>query len=422
MLVIGTLLTNGRRVVTAALRTMGLQDEQSFNQYHHVLSRAKWSGLAMARTLLMLLVKCFFKSNDPLIFGIDETIERRWGGKIKARGIYRDAVRSSASHFVKTSGLRWISVMLLTPIAWAERVWALPVLTVLAPSERFFENRGRQPKTMLERALLALKQLKRWLPERDVVAVGDGSYAAIEFLHGCQSIGVTFITRLRLDAALYDPAPSYSGKGRPRKKGARQPTLQTRLHDPQTAWQVVTLAWYDGQTRTMEMATGTAWWFHYGKPAVPIRWVLVRDPAGQYDTIALLCTDDQRDAQWIVECFVKRWQVEVTLEEARRHLGVESQRQWSDLAIARTTPILLGLFSWVTLLAERFQQAGFSITAQRSAWYPKARPTFSDALALVRQYLWQQRETFLMSQPDTDMIKVPRSYLDILTEAACYAA
>jgi len=422
VLVIGTLLTNGRRVVTAALRTMGLQDEKSFNQYHQVLSRAKWSGLAMARTLLMLLVKCFFRSDEPLVFGIDETIERRWGGKIKARGIYRDAVRSSASHFVKTSGLRWLSVMLLTPIAWAERIWALPVLTVLAPSERFFKNRGRQPKTMLERALQVLKVLKRWLPERDIVVVGDGSYAAIDFLYGCQTIGVTFITRLRLDAALYDPAPPYSGRGRPRKKGARHPTLQTRLHDPQTTWQAVKLAWYDGQTRVMEMATGTAWWFHYGKPAVPIRWVLVRDPAGQYDPIALLCTDGQRDAQWIVQCFVKRWQVEVTFEEARRHLGVESQRQWSDLAIARTTPILLGLFSWVTLLAERFQQAGFSITGRPSAWYPKARPTFSDALAVVRQCLWQQRETFLMSQPEPDMIKIPRSYLDILTEAACYAA
>ena len=422
VLAIGALLTNGRRLVTTALRTMGLQDDKSFNQYHHVLSRAKWSGLAMARTLLMLLVKCFFRSDEPLVFGIDETIERRWGGKITARGIYRDAVRSSASHFVKASGLRWMSVMLLTPITWAERVWALPVLTALAPSERFYEQHGRQPKTMLDRTLQMLKVLKRWLPERDVVVVGDGNYAAIDFLHACQGIGVAFITRLRLDAALYDPAPPYSGRGRPRKKGARQANLETRLHDPQTIWQKVTLAWYDGQTRMMEMATGTAWWYHAGKPAVPIRWVLVRDPAGKYDSIALLCTDDQRDAGWIIECFVKGWQLEATFEEARRHLGVESQRQWSDRAIARTTPVLLGLFSWVTLLAEQFHKAGINIRGRHSAWYPKTRPTFADALALVRFHLWQQRETFLMSQPDTDMRIIPRSYLDILTEAACYAA
>src|SRR5690606_840073 len=135
--------------------------------------------------------------------------------------------------------------------------------------------------------------------------------------------GVTFITRLRLDAALYDPVPPYSGQGRPRKKGIRQPNLDRRVVDKATDWQAVELTWYDGQQRGLELATGTAWWFHYGKPAVPIRWVLVRDPTGDYEPIAVLSTDDQRTAPWIVETFVKRWQVEVTFEEARRHLGVE---------------------------------------------------------------------------------------------------
>ena len=218
------------------------------------------------------------------------------------------------------------------------------------------------------------------------------------------------------------PNPIPSGKGRPRKKGARQLTLQSRLHDPRTAWEGVELAWYNGQIRTLEIATGTACWFHFGKPALPIRPVLVRDPAGQYDTIALLCTGDQRDAQWIVESFVQRWQVEVTFEEARRHLGVESQRQWSDKAIARTTPILLGLFSWVTLLTEQFHREGSHIGGRQSAWYPKARPTFSDALAFLRRQLWQQPQTFLLSHSDADMVKIPRSYLNTLLEAACYVA
>jgi len=422
LLVIGTLLTNGRRVVSAALRTMGLQHETTYNQYHHVLSRAVWSSLAMAHTLLHLLVGVFFQANAPVVFGIDETIERRWGSKIKARGIYRDAVRSSGSHFVKTSGLRWISVMLLTRISWSDRVWALPVITALSPSTRFYEQRQRQPKTLLARALQVVKLLKRWLPEHDLVGVGDGSYAAIDFLHGCQKLGVTFITRLRLDAALYDPAPPYSGTGRPRKKGARQPNLDSRLHDSNTVWQSVQVAWYDGQQRIMDIATGSAVWFHYGKPAVPIRWVLVRDPAGTYDPIALLCTDDQRDASWMVACFVCRWQLEVTFEESRRHLGLETQRQWSDQAIARTTPVLLGSFSWVVLVAEQLERLGQPVTARQSAWYAKPRPTFSDALAVVRHHLWQQRETFLMSPPNPDMVKISRPYFDTLVEAACYAA
>lgn len=422
ILVVGTVLTKGRRVVTAALRTMGLQQNVSFNQYHHVLSRAVWSPLAMARTLLMLLVGVFFTSDEPLIFGIDETIERRWGRKIKARGIYRDGVRSSSSHFVKTSGLRWISVMLLTPISWADRTWALPILTALSPSARFYEQRNRQPKTLLERALQLLKVLKHWLPDRDVVMVGDGSYAAIDFLHACQQLDVTFITRLRLDAALYDPAPPYSGRGRPRKKGIRQPNLATRLDDPTTLWYSITVNWYDGQQRSMEIATGTAVWFHNGKPALPIRWVLVRDPGGTYDTVALLCTDDQRDVAWIVSVFVTRWQVEVTFEETRRHLGIETQRQWSDKAIARTTPILMGLFSWVTIVADLLHRAGYPVLARQSAWYTKSRPTFSDALALVRQHLWLYRETFLTSAEHPDMVKIPRLYLDTLLDAASYAA
>jgi len=358
--------------------------------------------------------------SEPLVFGIDETIERRWEQKIKARGIYRDAVRSSGSHFVKVSGLRWICVMLITCITWAQRLWALPIMTVLSPSKRYYEQLERAPKTLLERALQMLKQVKRWLPKRDVVAVGDGTYVAINFLHGCQEIGVTFINRLRWDAALYDPAPPYCGRGRLRKKGARQPTLESRLYDPDTDWQVCELDWYDGQNRQVEIATDTALWFHYGQPSVTMRWVIVRDPAGDYDLIALLCTDYSRLASWIAECFVSRWQVEVTFEETRRHLGVESQRQWSHKAIARTTPILLGLFSWVTLVAEKFNQAGYSITARHSAWYVKARPTFSDALATVRRQLWCCQQTFLISPSNTDMINTPKHYFDTLIDAVSY--
>lgn len=419
-LIVGAVLTNGRRMVSTALRVVGLQDTPSYNQYHHVLSRAVWSPLAMAHTLVDWLVRVFFDSDEALVFGVDETIERRWGHKIKARGIYRDGVRSSGSHFVKTSGLRWISVMLLTPLSWAQQVWALPVLTALAASERFYQQQGRQPKTMLQRALQLLKVLKRWLPKRDLVVVGDSSYAALDFLHGCQQIGVSFITRLRLDAALYDPAPPYAGIGRPRKKGIRQATLQARLNNPATRWQTVELAWYDGQQRPMQLATGTAVWFHYGKPAVPIRWVLVRDPATGYDPIALLCTDDQRAALWIAACFVLRWQLEVTFQETRRHLGVETQRQWTHNAITRTTPVLFGLFSWITLVVERLYQSGYSVTPRQSAWYVKTHPTFSDAIALVRQHLWTAPDTFLLSPSTPDVAKIPRSYLDTLLQAVCY--
>jgi hypothetical protein len=424
MLLFGTILVTGKRTVTAALRVMGLKDEAKFAQYHHVLNRAVWLPLELGQVLVGLLVHTFYTLGEPLVFGIDETIERRWGEKIAARGIYRDPVRSSGSHFVKTSGLRWISVMLLTPIPWAQRNWALPVMTALAPSERYYATRGRKPKTLTERALQMIKQLRRWLPDRKLVMVGDSSYAALDLLAACQTLTqpVTFVTRLRMDAALYEPAPPYPGMGRPPRKGARLPTPQAYLDAADTAWTTVEVHWYDGQIRQMELASATAVWFHYGKPVVPIRWVLVRDPLGEYETTCLLCTDQTSAPQQIVEWFVMRWQVEVTFEEARRHLGVETQRQWSDKAIARTTPVLLGLFAWITLVAHRFHSCGQPVVVRQSAWYTKALPTFSDALALVRQQLWCSRATFQTSGLSPDIVKVPHSFWVSLVETLCYAA
>src|SRR5229473_5187709 len=227
VLVTGAILTTGKRTVSAVLRVMGLSQDRNYAMYHHVLSRAVWSGLAASAILLRLLLQAFDGGGD-LVFGIDETIERRRGEKIAAKGIYRDGVRSSKSHFVKASGLRWISVMWLTSIPWAQRVWALPFLTVLAPSERYYEARGRKLKKITDWARQLVFQLRRWLPNRAIVIVADSAYAALDFLHACASLQqpVTVITRLRLDAALDKPAPPRQPKqkGRPRKKGKRLPT------------------------------------------------------------------------------------------------------------------------------------------------------------------------------------------------------
>jgi hypothetical protein len=424
VLLIGTILTPGKRTVTAALRVMGLQDDSQFAKYHQVLNRAAWSPLAMAKRLLDLLITMIYPGDQPLVFGIDDTLERRWGRQIAARGIYRDPVRSSDSHFVKASGLRWISLMLLTPIPWAQRIWALPVMTALAPSERYYETRGRKPKTLTERAQQMIMQVRRWLPQRAIGIVGDSSYAALDLLAACQALSepVTFVTRLRLDAALYEPAPAYAGMGRPRKKGARLPTPRDYLDAPNTLWTTVNVRWYDGQIREMELASATAVWFHYGQTPVPIRWVLIRDPQGEYETVCLLCTDQTVAPQQIVEWFVMRWQVEVTFEEARRHLGIETQRQWSDKAIARTTPLWLGLFAWITLVAHAFHSSGQPVVVRPSAWDAKTLPTFSDALALVRYQLWFALPTFQTSGNAPDMLKVSRPFFVSLVETLCYAA
>ena len=421
-LLVGAILTPGRRVVSEVLRVMGLGESPHFAQYHQVLNRAVWSPLSLVPILLKLLLGAFVPSDATLVFGIDPTIERRWGRKIAARGIYRDPVRSSNSHFVKVSGLRWISLMLLHKITWADRLWALPIMTVLAPSERYYQSRKRRPKSLLERSVQVLRYLRRLLPERKLVVVGDSAYAAIDFLTQMQELRIGFVTRLRMDAALYEPAPAYSGRGRPRKKGARLPTPGQVLADPKTEWRTVLVTWYDGQRRTMELSSGTAVWYHAGKPPLPLRWVLVRDPQGAYEPVALLCTDPTASPADIVAWYVQRWQLEVTFEEARRHLGVETNRQWSDAAIQRTTPLLFGLFSWVTLLADALFRTQPDQMPRQAAWYPKARPTFSDALARVRQYLWTAYPTFRMSASQDEMLKVPKPLFDTLISSLCYAA
>jgi hypothetical protein len=421
LLVIGTLLAPGRRTVTAALRVLGLDASTTFQNYHRVLSRARWSAHRAAQVLLHQLVETF-APEGPLVFALDDTIERRWGRRIKARGIYRDPVRSSHGHFVKASGLRWLSLMLLVPIPWAGRVWALPFLTALCPSERYARQSGRRHKTLLDWARQMVLQLRRWLPERAIILVGDNTYAALEWLDSVRRSAM-LITRLRLDAALYEPAPPRApgARGRPRKKGKRLPKLSEVLTDPKTLWQRVHLShWYGKSERELEIATGTAVWYHAGMPVVPLRWILVRDPAGDLDPKAFLSTDLDLCPVEVLTYFVRRWQVEVTFAEVRRHLGVESQRQWSDLAIARTTPCLLGLFSLVTLSADQLHERG-ELHPRTAAWYQKADPTFSDCIAAVRHHLWRQ-QIISTSPSAAEIVKIPRPALERLTQALAYAA
>ncbi len=422
VLLLGAILAPGKRTVASVLRIMGLRQERRFQNYHRVLNRAAWDLRQGSAILLGLLIQTF-APRGRLLFGLDDTIERRWGAKIRARGIYRDPVRSSRSHFVKTSGLRWLSLMLLVRVPWAKRVWALPLLSCLAPSERFYCDRKRQPKTLLDWARQQCFQLRRWLPDRDLTLVVDGAFAALEFLDQLRSVSITCITRLRLDARLYEPPPARrrGHPGRPSVKGARLPSLKTRLADRQTRWQTATVPnWYGNTGRAIQFCSGTAIWYHGGLPPSPIRWVLIRDPEGRFDPLALLCTDSKVKPLDIVADYVCRWQLEVTFEEARAHLGLETQRQWSDKAIARSTPILLSLFSLVTLLASRLQVRR-RIPMLFSSWYHKPVPTFSDAIAAVRHHLWAHADIFI-SPATTHTKKSIPPLLELFSEALCYGA
>jgi len=423
VLLVGAILAPGKRTVTATLQVMGLKDEKQYQNYHRVLNRAKWSGLQVSQILLGLLVTAFVALDVPVVVGADETLERRRGQKIKARGIFRDAVRSSKKYTNYSSGLRWVSMMLLVAVPWSKRVWGLPFLTVLAPSPKTNEANGKRHKTSIDWVGQMIAAVRRWLPERSLVLVTDGGMAAVKLGLRCLNCAnpVTFVTRLRLDAVLHaPPGPQPSGKRGPKpKKGERLPALKQVLINPLTGWTCHEIDWYGGKKQLIEVATGICLWYTPGYDPLPIRWVLVRDPLGKLEPTAFLATNQAAAPLQILRWFIMRWSVEVTFQEARAHLGLETQRQWSDLAIQRTTPALLGLFSLVTLLAHHLTP-GTSLPVRATAWYVKTKPTFSDTIALVRYHLWTNMK-YVKSPAESRFPAISPSIFDGLVETICYA-
>jgi len=424
VLVVGAILAPGKRTVTSVLTVVGLSQEKQYQRYHRVLNRAKWSGLQVSKILLGLLVGAFVAGGGTIVLAADETLERRKGQHIKAKGVFRDAVRSSQKYTVKAFGLRWISMMLLVNVPWSSRVWALPFLTVLAASEKTNHANGQRHKTSIDWVIQMLCQVRRWVRHQPMVLIVDGGLMALKLGHRCRDFAdpVTLISRLRLDAQLYAwPEKQPPGKPGPKpKKGKRQLSPKQRLKDPKTVWRTISMGWYGGVVRTLEMTSGQSLWYTPGEDPLPIHWVLVRDPSGKLKDAAFLCTDLQGSSEQILQYYIMRWNVEVTFEETRAHLGLETQRQWSDLAIARTTPALFGLYSLVVLLAYRLSKQQ-SLPTRTTAWYIKPEATFSDAIALVRRYLWQHTE-FTHSQVSSRHAPIPDNVLHGLVDLLCYAA
>ena len=409
VLAIGAILATGHRTVCSVLRIMGLSHERHFTNYHRVLNRDAWSCLAAGQILLGLIV-AVIPRDWPIVLAADATIERRSGRRIQAKGCYRDPVRSSRKHLVKCFGLKWVVLMILVPVPWSQRVWALPVLTTLC----WPEGAGRRAahKTSIDLARQMMLQVRRWLPERELILVLDGGFAAVELARACQRHQVTRICRLRLDAALYHrPGLQPPGKRGPKpKKGPRQRRLAEWASGGDTPWETIAVDWYGGQRRQMQVFSRTGLWYTRGQDPVAIRDLLARDPAGELPDAAYFCTEERFGPVEILTYVVQRWSVEVTFEEARAHLGLETQRQWSDLAIQRTTPVLLGLFSVVTLLAVQWHQAGL-LVAEQTAWYEKECPTFSDCMRLARQQIWRSRIT-ASSCPMADVLQLPQTLLE----------
>ena len=390
VLLVGAILTPGPRPVTAALRVMGLGLERHFTNDPRVLTRATGSARPGSRMLLGVLITRLVPPGATIVWGADDRLERRAGRKIRAQGCYRAAVRSSKKPVIRCFGLKWVSMMLLVPVPWNRRVWALPVLpTRCGPAKAGGQRRHH---TGVDWVRPRMKQVRRWLADRRLGLVVDGGCAAGALALACVKHRGAMVSRLRWAAALsHPPGPQPKGKRGPNPwQGTRQRSWQRWAERAETPWETVAVDGDGGERKPWWGCSRTALWSTPRVPPVPMRYVLVADPEGKRRLAAVFCTDLDATSVDILPWVVMRWSLAVTLEEGRAHLGLETQRHWSDQAIARTTPSLLGLFSLVTVLALKRSHAGH-IPGPVTAGYHQDEATFSDCLAVVRRHLWRAR-------------------------------
>jgi hypothetical protein len=370
----------------------------------------------LSKLLLTLVITTFLTPGQPLTFVIDETLERRRGKRLTLKGWFRDPVRTTDSAVL---ALRWVCLAIVVPVPWAQRRWALPVMTVPAPSERVCEKLGRRHRTPVELASLLMTQVRRWHPQREITLLADGGYAAVDLVHNCQKLCVTLISRLRIDASLYQfPEPRAPGTRGPKpKKGRRELSPKQRLDDPLTVWTDLDVGWYRTETRRLDVAAGTSLWHRTGSEPVVVHWVVVRCPQGRLTPRAYFASAAVPPEE-LVSTYILRWNLEVSFEELRAHLGFETQRGWAHQTIARSTPCLFGIFTLIILLAQRLHPE--VLPTRRAAWYDKQDATFSDVLAAVRMHLWTQQK-YQNSTLDAQMHSIPQPVWNALLQAVCYS-
>lgn len=393
-LFLGHILCKNRRTVTEVLRQLGLKNIKNYSKYHWVFSAAKWCSIQGSKILLITLGKICQKD---ILISIDSTIERRKGPKIKGLGRQRDAVQSTKENKVLVIGLNWLVCAIHVQFPWTSRIWACPFFSVPMPPKNPLASsknksdlkQNRRHKTLNEWASQIVRIIAKWIGKiKNITIVADSAFATYILANTCIDSGVNLISRMRLDARTFE-FPAINKKGRPRLVGKRFPTFEKIAKDASQVWQEINVKWYGASSKKVEILTGTCLWYGYGIRPVSIRWVLIK--TGNEIT-ALFSTNLNHTPEYIIEAFVERWQLESTFEECRRHLGVETQRQWSDKAIERTTPCLFASYSIINLMAlELTKEKNESIPVQECSWYKKKSPTFSDILNYLRLKILKEK-------------------------------
>ena len=419
-LIVGAILTMGRRTVTGVLWTMRGIIPGHHSTYHRVFSRAAWSPWPLGKVLAAAVLR-LIPEDEPVLVPMDDTTAQHRGKKVYGKGCHHDAVRSSHKLVVWRWGHRWVVLAISVKLPFTWRRWALPVLVALYRPEELNRAEKRRHKTApnLARGLMAV--LIHWFPQRKFIFLGDGGYACHELAAFCHRHRrhATLVSRFYKDANLYDPPPKIKNpKGRPRKKGKKLPSPQEVVATaPRTK---ATVSWYGGGHRRVELVSGTAQWYKGGEGLAPIRWVFTHDLQGTHRDDYFYTTDPDLSPPQIVSWFTARWPIETTFQEMRAHLGFETTRQRVANSVLRTGPCLLGLFSVICLIFAQ-QARRHSIRPRCTPWYTKHEPTFADAIATVRRLLWSET-IFETSSQHEAFEKLPRQLRRILLDRLSLAA
>jgi DDE superfamily endonuclease len=406
------ILTTGRRTVANLLRTAGSLADGHKTTYQRFLSQARWSGLRLACALARFVLRQLVPDGPVVLVG-DDTVDGHKGKKVYGKARHRDPVRSSHSYTAFRYGHKWVVLAVLVRLPFATRPWALPVLVDLYRSEEDNRARRRPHRTPAQLLCRLLRLMLLWSPGRTFLFVGDAGYGTHEVARFCLRHGdrLTLVSKLHPDASLYEPPPPYTGKGRPRVKGARLPKPRQAAAAGQP--QRLEVGWYGGGGRAVEVVTGTGHWYKSGRGLVPLRWVFVHDLDGTHRDEYFFTTDPGLGPAAVIGHYTSRWNIETTFEELRAHLGLETTRGRCPNTVLRAAPCLFGLYTVVALLYHALPESKRSGSVE---WPGKQGVTFSDALMAVRRWLWAE---WVFPQADTDgaIEKLPQPLRDIIFSA-----
>lgn len=416
ILLAAAILTVGRRTIANLLRTLGTLASGHVTSYQRVLSQARWSSAQLA-CLLVRQVLQLLPATIPVPLVGDDTVESHPGPKVHGKARHRDPVRSTHSYTAWRYGHKWVVLAVLVRFPFATRPWALPVLVALYRSEEDDRRAGGRHLTPAQHMQRLLRLRLLWFPDRAFVFVGDSSYgthAMARFV--ARQKRLVLVSKVHPDVGLYEPPPPYNGRGRPRVKGSRLPTPR---HAATTGRRrQLTVAWYGGGRRKIEVVTGTGCWYKSGRGIVPIKWVSVRDLDGTHRDEFFYTTDVRMGVRRIVELYTGRWNLETTFQEARSCLGLETTRGWCRATVLRAAPCLFGLYSVVALL---YHDLPADQRVGAIGWPGKVGTTFSDALSAVRRRLWSEW-IFAQAEETGAIQKLPPPLREFLFSALATAA